>query len=122
MARTDIRVVCLGKDRRLLETRRALLASRYETLVLGSAQELAALDPSFCPDLLVLCHTLSERESEEASELAHRKWPRIKILTMTTHFRGSRPGDAIVVSSEGPAHLLSRVQELMRQNHSGAQA
>lgn len=99
---TQISIVICGRDAHLLETRKWVLQNLgYRVL---TVQRLADLDR--IPDnppvaLLVLCHTLSARESAGAVARASLRWPEIKKLALLRN------------SSKTPAQVLGRIREIL---------
>ena len=102
MKATQISIVIYGHDAHLLETRKWVLQSLgYRVL---TVQRLADLDqiPHNPPvALLVLCHSLSARESTGAVVRASSRWSGIKKLALLRD------------SSKTPAQVLGQVQHTL---------
>ena len=86
MKSNQISVLIYGHDARTLESRKWVLQScGYRAL---SVRSIAALNrvPLTPPiDLLVLCHTLTAKECENAIAHANLRWPNVKELILVRH-------------------------------------
>jgi hypothetical protein len=116
MRKNQSSIVLLGHDEHLLATRQWVLQTRgYRVL---RVQDVSAVDklPLMPPvRLLVLCHTLSKREREDASAAASIRWPGVKCLTLAVD-PGRAPSGILgqlLHTMDGPAKLLSMVTELV---------
>jgi hypothetical protein len=108
------RVLCFGRDPRLLETRRLVLARRFETVTVGSIEEMRALPVDEEFDVIVLCHSLSLEECDLSSELARARWERAKIVALSIEQGDcSLAADQTVRGLDGPRFLLSTIDHLV---------
>ena len=110
-------VLCLGKDRNLLNSRTLLLDKLFQTTAVMSVSEmegLASAGREF--ELVVFCHTLSSDECLSASAMTRQRWPQAKILGLTSINSACEPPvtDANVAGQEGPAALLKRATGLLQ--------
>lgn len=78
-----VRVLCFSRDACLLQTRRMVLASRFEVVAIGSLEEMQKLPNDQRFDVVLLCHTLSREECDLARDIAHRRWRSAKILALS---------------------------------------
>jgi hypothetical protein len=109
------RVLCFSRDQSLLETRGAVLATRYQTVTVMSVEEIYALQPDIQFDVVVLCHSLSDTDCDVASAIARQWWPQAKILGLATSRSGcSTSADGVVQTADGPCALLRAVDSLIR--------
>ena len=110
-----LRVLCFSRDQSLLETRGAVLATRYQTVTVKSVEDIYALPPDSQFDAVVLCHSLSDAECDVASAIAGQWWPKAKVLGLTTARSGcSTSADRVVQTADGPAALLRAIDSVIR--------
>jgi CheY-like chemotaxis protein len=120
-----ISILLFGQDPVLLSTRQWVLSSNghqvYLAADLASATRILADEPV---DLLVLCHTLSPEDRDQAIALttpkdsrlrrAQKRFPKIKHLVLVAGAAGSQEaGSDVLNAMSGPAQLVSRVQSLV---------
>ena len=122
---SQIVILVYGRDPHLLETRRRLLElSGARVGIATDISDIVQLDPAEQIDLIVLCHSLSREQCDRALEIAHRRWPQVQILVLTSGECGCHAeyADQVADISEGPAYLLNTVANLVRsQDHYGDQ-
>ncbi len=109
-------VLCFSRDQRLLETRSEVLALRYAVLPISTLQQLKTVDPQSEVDVVVLCHSLSEVECAGAAHVAHQRWPKAHIMTLSSPVSEcqSAESEVMVSATEGPAALLRTVACLVQ--------
>ena len=109
------KVLCVSRDSLLLETRRAVLSTRYDVAVVESMQAIERLSPASDFDVVLLCHTLGPRECMLSAEIIRKRWPEAKILALTAESEGCTPAhvDDGIAGLDGPAVMLDRIQALM---------
>src|SRR5436305_3833568 len=95
------RVLCVSHDELLLETRQLVLASRYQAVSVRGIEEMEALDENF--DAVLLCHTLSAEECGRATKIAQRRWPKAKMVAISTAEMSCVSfADQVVWAQDGP--------------------
>ena len=117
------KILLAGSDYRLLATRSAVLARIGASVVSCDALEaMKALEREKF-DLVVLCHSLTEKQATEITQVVRRS-SKAKILMIVSdvsreRFYGSLEFDA--TSSPDPDRLVHRTAELLRSptNHLG---
>ena len=109
-------LLCLSQDPTLLATRSLVLATRYRVCAVSVLGDLEALPTSCAFQLLVLCHTLTVDECAWSLCVALRRWPDIKVLSLTQTVSESAPceRDLTVAASRGPDILLQCVADLIQ--------
>jgi hypothetical protein len=116
MKKNQSPIVLLGHDEHLLATRQWVLQTRgYRVITANHASALQTLPLSPSVQLLVLCHTLSLEEREDAAAAARIRWPGVKCLTLTAD-PGRAPSGILgqlLHTMDGPGRLLSMVTELV---------
>jgi hypothetical protein len=116
MRKNQSSIVILGHDERLLATRQWVLQTRgYRVVTVQDASAVFKLPLTPPVSLLVLCHTLSKREREDAAAAASIRWPGVKCLTLAAD-PGRAPSGILgqlLHTMDGPAKLLSMVTELV---------
>jgi hypothetical protein len=116
MKRSQSSIVLIGHDEHLLETRQWVLQTRgYQVVSVPKVSAIRTIPPSDPVRLVVLCHTLSDRERKASVAAACSRWPGVKLLTLA-----AEPGRAptgilgqLLHTMDGPAKLLALVSELI---------
>jgi DNA-binding response OmpR family regulator len=111
-------ILLVGNDFRLLTTRAAVLAQTKAKVVCCNALEVMQVlqDKSF--DLVILCHSLTGKQTSEITAIVRQKMPRTKILMIIfdTSEGGPPKGVALdAVISADPRGLVRRTSEILRQ-------
>ena len=115
---TPSSILVYGRDPSLLDTRRWVLErAGYRVLTaqtLEEARHLAATDPI---SVLLLCHSLSAQDYENALAVADSIRPEMRrlLITANTHLCTGRSEDHILSAFDGPRALIAAVQELSPQ-------
>jgi hypothetical protein len=107
-------ILLVGEDLRLLATRAAVLRRVDAEVDLGRPEELSARMAERQYDLLVLCHTLREKDAEAITQLASQRWPATRILQIVRERWMEKPlrmGIAALSTPE-PRRLVERTREL----------
>jgi DNA-binding response OmpR family regulator len=107
-------ILLIGVDLRLLATRAAVLSKVDAEVDLGRPEELTARMSERHYDLLVLCHTLREKDAEAITQLARQRWPETRILQIVRERWMEKPlrmGIAALSTPE-PRRLVERTREL----------
>jgi hypothetical protein len=115
---SSARVLCIGRDSRLLQTRQWVLQAHFESERVSSIAELEALDDSKCFDLIIFCHTLSHEECRKAAKIARSRWQGVQLLALSSHTLACGPPvcDQIVFGLDGPGVLLQKVEQMLDRN------
>lgn len=105
-------VVCFGTDPMLLQTREAVLAREYRTTSVNTLAHLLRLSFECSYAAVVLCHTLTREEHEQAVILVRSCCPRAGIVALTRGDRSGNPrgSDRTVRGLDGPSALLEAVR------------
>ncbi len=109
------RILCCGSDKRLLETREWILEKHFEVIPVDGPIATAALPDGQTFDLVVLCYSLSGKAYDDVVEIARRRWPGAKILTLWTGIaEPQRPvADDSFDAFFGPQAFLSKINEML---------
>ncbi|HEX4651991.1 MAG TPA: hypothetical protein VH250_10880 [Granulicella sp.] len=107
-------ILLIGEDLRLLATRGAVLRRVDAEVDLGRPEELKARMSERHYDLLVLCHTLREKDVESIAELVQRMWPETQILQIVRERWMEKPlrTGIAALSTPEPRRLVQRTREL----------
>jgi DNA-binding response OmpR family regulator len=111
------KILLAGSDSRLLATRAAVLSKTGAAVVFHNAIEtLEVLDRDKF-DLVVLCHSLTEREATVIADKVHQRIPGTKILMVTSgvdqyEVYPHRNVDATTLAE--PVKLIARTMELLQ--------
>jgi hypothetical protein len=108
-------ILLIGEDLRLLATRAAVLRKVDAEVDLGRPEEFTARMTARRYDLLVLCHTLREKDSEAITTLAHQGWPEVRILQIVRERWMEKPvrHGVAALSTPEPKRLVERARELL---------
>src|SRR5580704_1459880 len=121
MRAAQISIVMFGHNAHLLKTRGWVLQSiGYRVHTIRRSAELDTIPLAPPASLLLLCHTLSPKECEDAVTRATARWPKIKKLVLLRD-SSKKPSDLlgkVQHSLDIPARLLHTVTELV--GHSGS--
>jgi CheY-like chemotaxis protein len=116
------KILLAGNDFRLLATRAAVLAKTTANVVCCNAPEAMTVLEGESFDLVVLCHSLGEKQTTEIANKVRQKLPKVRILMVLSDagndvlYKGTQ-FDA--TSSPEPGSLIRRVTELLEKlpNH-----
>ena len=109
------RVLVYGNDQNLLDSRRLLLEhSGFEVRTTSNLDEVTRASNSHGLDVLILCHTLSEKECVSALSALHTYAPEVHEVALSSATPPCKidPQGKIVDVFDGPAALLSAVGKL----------
>ena len=118
-------VLVYGRDKGLLETRRLVLETAgFKTHTVESLAEAEKSTVAHPEGLLVLCHSLSLEECQDALLMAHSRQPGRKRLIMTAGTAVPPLGDEdeLLTAFHGPKTLVDTVRKLLEQNRAGSAA
>jgi CheY-like chemotaxis protein len=110
------KILLVGQDPRLLETRAAVLAKVQAAVICQDTTESLKILERETFDLVVLCHSLSENQADEIAGVIRRRWPRTKILLVVSNLSQERFHKAMELdgtSSPEPSRLIRRAAELL---------
>lgn len=112
------KVLLVGNDLRLLATRAAVLSRTKANVVCCRGVEATKVLETETFNLVVLCHSLEEKQAAEIIEMVHARVPETGILMVVSdvsqeHFYKGAAFDA--TSSTEPERLIQRVSELLRE-------
>lgn len=110
------KILLVGQDSRLLETRAAVLAKIKATVVCQEPAESLEILEREIFDLVVLCHSLTEKQVGEVTDVVRRRWPKTKILLVVSNLSQERFHKGIefdATSSPEPNRLIRRTAELL---------
>jgi hypothetical protein len=110
------KILLVGQDVRLLETRAAVLKKTGADVVYCIGSQVFNIIASEMPDLVVLCHSLTEREAEAIADKVHACCSGTRVLLVVSRtveekyyenakFDGTSPPE--------PAGLIKRAMELL---------
>lgn len=111
------KILLAGNDLRLLQTRAAVLAQTHASVICSYPAEARKLLDESSFDLIVLCHSLTEKEIAELTQLIHSKLPAAKILRIVSDLLPEIPTngiDSCVIHSYDPSGLIRCTTELLQ--------
>ena len=113
MAATVARVTIIGNGQEHLETRAEVL--RYFWGVTTVALDEGAR-PALDTELVVVCHSLPERERQEWIDRVRLEAPGVLLVKMNGYDSGPHAGaDATVDEAHGPGALVATIYELLTE-------
>jgi hypothetical protein len=106
-------ILCVGEDRRLLNTRRSVLEQQGYAVVTSSASELPAIDTLAPITLVVVCHSVEGLQRCQLIDSLQSIFPSSHILLLdgASNFSESQPG--IPRSSTRPQDFVNSVADLV---------
>lgn len=111
------KILLVGNDLRLQMTRAAVLAQTSATVIYCNAIEAAWSLQNDCFDLVVLCHSLTERQTFEITKMTHDKLPTATVLRVISDISQEMPRSITALdatSTSDPEGLVRRTAELLR--------
>ena len=107
-------ILLVGEDLRLLSTRAAVLGQGGAEVDTARPEELSVRMMARSYDLLVLCHTLREKDAEAIALLAQQQWPEVRILQIVREQWMEWPvrRGIAALSTPEPRRLVERTREL----------
>ena len=111
------KILLAGNDLRLLATRAALMARTHAGVQCCTAAQATKAVQTRRPDLMVLCHSLTDAQVSEITDSARRCSPRTRILMVVSNvsrerfYHGAR-FDAM--STAEPSRLLNCAFDLLK--------
>jgi DNA-binding NtrC family response regulator len=115
-------VLIYGKEPSLLETRRQILRQGgFGVVAVSQFSDFAEL-PAQSFQVLVLCHTLSPKEQQEAIAVIHRANPVLQTIIMTAYAPefSAEATTRFLSAYEGPEALILRVRKAVERSGDGA--
>lgn len=109
-------VLLYGRDRYLIESRCLVLRkSGFKVVTALEPGDFETAEGSSLPDLVILCHTLSQEECRVALALSRMHWPAAKRLSLYSGSRGcsDRRLSEVLDASDGPAKLIATARQLV---------
>ena len=110
---TPASVLVFGRDHQLVHTRGLILEKAgFRVRTAASVPDIQQLLSEPIMDVMVLCHSLSPQDCDEAVALTHERWPNLQTIALTSGSRdcGSESADAVMAASDGPAKLIHAVR------------
>jgi DNA-binding response OmpR family regulator len=110
------RVLLVGENQSLLQTRAAVLEQTGAEVVWLTPAELAADREPGAVDVLVVCHSIRVEDRRSLIANSRKRWPGVQVLQLVRYdFESSAPelgADGVAISAN-PAKLLSRITEML---------
>jgi hypothetical protein len=112
---TDSSVLCVGRDRLLLQSRKRILAQSFQVETTLAIAEVEGMCARHTFDVIVLCHTLTTSEREQVSELVRKNYLRPRILSLKREFEAPSNllFDKELCIEDGPEALVNSVSALV---------
>ena len=109
------KIVLAGQDVRLLETRAEVLKKAGAEVVYCFGDQTFDAVTSEAPDLLVMCHTIAQKEAAAIADMVHATCPKTRILLVLSQLE-DRPytdGRFDATTRSDPAQLVERTAQLL---------
>ena len=106
-------VLVFGRDHQLVHTRCLILEKAgFSVRTAASLPDIRHLPSEPNMDVMLLCHSLSPQDCDEALSVTHQRWPHIQTIAMISGHSdcGSSSTDAAIDATEGPAKLINAVR------------
>lgn len=118
------RILLVGSDSRLLETRAAVLAKTGAEVISRNSRETLEILDRDAFDLVILCHSLAEPDAALIVAKVHEKSPATKILMVTSNldmYGMRRDGEVDATSLPEPGRLIALASQLLTNGAGRAQ-
>ncbi len=105
-------VLVFGRDSQLVHTRSLILEKAgFHVRTAASLPDIHQLLSEPSMDVMLLCHSLSTAECDEALTMTQERWPQIQTISLISGSSGcnSQPTDSVLNASDGPAKLIQEV-------------
>lgn len=113
------RILCVGHDAMLLQTRKWMLEGEFEVETAETAaQALVLLEMVGRPfDLVLLCHSLNDQECKLLCDAVFSQSTAIRVLQLNEGWRDIRSltGPQEQISAARPQTLIEKIAELTRR-------
>ena len=109
------KILSIGQDAVLLETRARILASRYESEIEDSSRALERLRQEHF-DLLLVCHSTPHDEASAIICAAHEEFPHlyiVRLLSASSPFVAKPVAHRVVTVDFHPQQWIKAVDELL---------
>jgi DNA-binding response OmpR family regulator len=106
-------VLVFGRDHQLVHTRTLILQKAgFLVHTAASLPDIQQLPNEPSVDVMLLCHSLSPQDCDEALAITHHRWPRMQTIALTAGHSdcGADSADVIMEVAEGPAKLINAVR------------
>jgi CheY-like chemotaxis protein len=110
------KILLAGKDSRLLSTRAAVLNKISDHVVSCNVSEALRFLESERPNLVILCHSLPEKDAERIADKAHQRGEGTRVLMLVSDMKTERQqgdGKYDAVTLPEPERLITRTTELL---------
>jgi DNA-binding NtrC family response regulator len=107
-------VLVFGRDSQLVHTRGLILEKAgFRVRTAASLPDIQQMPSEPNMDIMLLCHSLSTQDCDEALIITHERWPQIQTIALVSGSLdcGSESADAAIETSEGPAKLINAVRK-----------
>ncbi len=111
------RVLCIGHDRMLLQTRKWMLDAEFEVEIADNIPEAVANLGARHFDLVLLCHTLNDQECRSICDEVFSKTPATRVLQLNEGWRDFRSliGPEEQASAARPQTLIEKITEMAQK-------
>ncbi len=102
---TPASVLVFGRDYQLVHTRSLILErAGFHVHTASSLPDIQQLHSEPSMDVMLLCHSLSRQECDEALIIAQKRWPQIQTIVLVSGSSdcGSSSADAVMEATDGP--------------------
>lgn len=110
-----VRVLCIGDDKMLLQTRKLVLAQQFSVEAADALSELTVSAQGESIALVVLCHSLSREQRYLAAQIVRETWPQAKILEVLSsrENQAASANSEVILGLDGPVALLAKAAALL---------
>jgi hypothetical protein len=110
-----VRVLCVGDDKTLLQTRKLVLAQQFSVETADALSELTISAQGESIALVVLCHSLSREQRYLAAQIVKETWPQAKILEVlaSRENQAASANSEVILGLDGPVALLEKAATLL---------
>lgn len=111
------RVLCVGHDSMLLQTRKWMLDGEFEVMIAETVPETLSVLSTHTFDILLLCHSLNDPECKAICNEVFSKTPATRVLQLTEGWRDVRSliGPEELASATRPGNLIQKITEMAQR-------
>ena len=110
------RVLLIGENDNLLQTRSAVLARTDAEILCATPDQINVTPTLGTVDLLVICHTVRQDRREGFTTTARKRWPGLRIVQLVRlDYESGSPepyADAVAMTAD-PAGLIAQILAML---------
>jgi DNA-binding NtrC family response regulator len=120
--KSEARILVVGRDEMLLQTRKLILGTYFQVQTAGRVSHAVGIMQAQAFDLVVLCYSLTDEESGKIIAMVEKMQPRPQVLAMSALGRAAAGAGAYaeLKADDGPFALAKKTAEMLGVELKGA--